>query len=281
MTTMTRLRESFYAIALSVLAGLGAGCFGTRLPTNDDAGYGKGQDLALACNANNDGVLERSEIAFPIGATIRYLTNPPGTTVGVEPEGTQTGAGREWDMTSTAGEVLTLEIEPLADAWFAPSFPSATYATLADVGSDTLGVFRVTDSELLLLGFASRTPNQTLLVYDAPIATLRFPLKLGDGWVTGARVTNGTLRGQPFASTDTYQISVDAKGAVVLPYLRVENVLRVRVNLTQTVPGGVALTRIQHLFFRECTGELGRMVSPLGVTDPAFAEAVEFRRLAL
>jgi hypothetical protein len=266
----------FCAIAL-----ISAGCFGTRLPTNDDAGYGPGQDLALSCTANNDGVIERSEIGFPIGAQIRYLTNPPGTTVTVAPDGTLGSAGREWDFSSTAGQVLTLDIEPLAGAWYAPSFPDATYATLADVGSDTLGIFKVTDSALLLLGFASRTPNQTLLVYDAPVATLQFPVQLGDGWVTGAHVTNGTLQGQPFASTDTYQVTVDEKGAVILPYLRVENVLRVHVNITQTIPGGVSLPRVQHLFFRECDGEIGRMVSPTGTTDPAFTSAAEFRRLAL
>jgi len=99
--------------------------------------------------------------------------------------------------------------------------------------------------------------------------------------VTGAQIANGTLNGQPFASTDTYRISVDARGTAILPYLRFDNTLRVHVELTQALPGGVAVTHIQYLFFHECYGELGRMVSNPGETNPAFTTAGEFRRLAL
>ena len=134
---------------------------------------------------------------------------------------------------------------------------------------------------MLLLGFASEAPGETLLVYDAPVATLRFPLRVGDGWVTGGKITGGKLGGKPFAGSDTYRVAVEARGAAVLPYLRFTNTLRVRVDLTQTVPGGQSLRRVQHLFFHECYGELGRMVSPPGVSDPGFTEAAEFRRLAL
>jgi len=53
------------------------------------------------------------------------------------------------------------------------------------------------------------------------------------GWVTTGKIVNGTFNHLPVAETDTYQISVDAQGVVVLPYLRVANTLRVRVEMKQ------------------------------------------------
>jgi hypothetical protein len=190
-------------------------------------------------------------------------------------------SGPEWDLTSTAGEVHELMLQAVDSSWFGASFPGATYATTADLASGLLGVFRVTDSALLLLGYASPEPNKTLLVYDAPVASVHFPIQQGDSWVTGARVVNGTLNGAPFASNDTYRISVDARGTAVLPFLSFENTLRIHVELSQALPGGVAVTHIQYLFFHECYGELGRMVSSPGESDPGFTSAAEFRRLAL
>ncbi len=256
-------------------------CGATLPPVNDDAGYGKQPDMLPPCVGDNDGTITRSEVNFALNIPIHYLTNPPGTTVGVAPDGKATPSGPEWDLTSTAGDVTSLTLEPLTGAWFAPSFPGATYFTVSDTGSGTLGIFKVTDGALQLLGFASRDPNKTLLVYDTPVDTLRFPARKGDGWVTGARIINGTLNGAPFASTDTYKIAVDARGSAVLPFLSFANTLRVHVDLTQALPGGVAVSRVQHLFFHECYGELGRMVSSPGDTNPSFTSAAEFRRLAL
>jgi hypothetical protein len=258
------------------------GCFGDSLPdAGDDAAYGRQPDLGPLCAGNNDGVIARNELQFPLGIGVRYLVNPPGTTVSVDPVGQAGPDGPAWDLSSTAGDVHELVLESVADKWFAASFPGASYATVSDLMSGTLGVFRVTDEALLLLGFASEAPNQTLLVYDAPVASLRLPLTAGDGWVTGARIVNGTLDGQPFASSDTYRISVDARGTAVLPFLQFPNTLRVHVELSQALPGGIAVTRIEHLFFHECYGELGRMVSSPGEANPAFTMAAEFRRLAL
>ena len=104
---------------------------------------------------------------------------------------------------------------------------------------------------------------------------------LDRGILTGARIVNGRLDNMPFASSDTYDIAIDAQGTAVLPFLTFQNTLRVRVRLTQALPGGVTVTRIQHLFFKECYGELGRMVSSPGDANPSFTSAAEFRRLAL
>ena len=268
---------------LTTMAALGAGgCFGANAPNgNDDAAYGTAPDLGPLCTGNNDGKIDRNELAFPTGTSVNYLSNPSGTTVTVAVDGTQVNGVTQWDLTSTAGDVHKLTIDALAGKWFASSFTNASYATTTDLASNTLGIFRVTDDGLYILGYASETPNQTLLVYDAPILSLKFPVVLGDSWVSTAHIVNGTLNGMPYAGLDTYKISIDARGTATLPFLSFDNTMRVHVDLTQTVPGGLSVTRIQYLLFHECYGELGRMVSVVNEPNEMFSNAGEFRRLAL
>lgn len=281
ISTESKLRAC--TTALCTLAALGAGgCFGSNVPSgNNDAAYGTPPDLGPLCSGNNNGSIERDELQFPLGASVNYLSNPTGTTTAVSPDGTVTATGPQWDFTSTAGDVHKLTIEPLAGKWFAASFPGASYATTTDIATSTLGIFRVTDDGLYILGYASETPNQTLLVYDAPVLSLKFPVTLGDAWVSTAHIVNGTLNGMPYAGLDTYKVSVDARGTAVLPFLSFANTMRVHVDLTQTVPGGFSVSRIQYLFFHECYGELGRMVSVINEMNESFTTAGEFRRLAL
>jgi hypothetical protein len=139
----------------------------------------------------------------------------------------------------------------------------------------------VQDDGLYILGYASETPNQTLLVYDTPVLSLKFPVTAGSSWISTAHIVNGTLNGMPYAGLDTYKISIDARGTAVLPFLSFGNTMRVHVDLTQTLPGGISVTRIQYLFFHECYGELGRMVSVPNEPNETFTNAGEFRRLAL
>jgi hypothetical protein len=248
---------------------------------NDDAAYGSAPDLGPLCTGNNDGQIDRNELQFPLGASVNYLTNPTGTTTTVSTAGTMTASGTEWDLTSTAGDVHTLTLEPLAGKWFASSFPGASYATTTDIATATLGIFRVADDGLYILGYASEQPNQTLMVYDTPVLSLKFPVTLGASWISTAHVVNGTLNGMPYAALDTYKISVDARGTAVLPFLSFGNTMRIHVDLTTTLPGGVSVSRIQYLFFHECYGELGRMVSVPNEPNESFTNAGEFRRLAL
>lgn len=267
--------------AIASLWSLG-GCLGTSgPPPGSDAGYTYVPDLAIACTTNNDGVLSRGEFPLVVGGSARYLQNPEDTVAAVDPVGQQTDQGPAWDFTSTAGEAIDFPIESVTGAWYASSFPDATYATYTDPFNKILGVFKLTDDALQLMGYASEAANQTLLVYDQPIDTIRFPLQLGDGWVETGHIVNGVYNGLPVAETDTYQIDVDAKGVVVLPYLQVSNVLRIRVMLDQALPGGSTTQTIQLLYFRECVGELGRMVSQPNETNPNFTMASTFRRLAL
>src|SRR6266480_1378882 len=124
-----------FCSTLCTLAALGAGgCFGSNTTPDGggDAAYGVAPDLGPLCTGNNDGVIARDELSFPVGASVNYLGNPSGTTVAVSPDGTMTASAPEWDLTSTAGDVHKLTLEPIAGKWFAASFPSATYATTTD-----------------------------------------------------------------------------------------------------------------------------------------------------
>ncbi|MCU1281237.1 MAG: hypothetical protein JWM53_4783, partial [bacterium] len=248
MESKLRACITTFARLLCTMAALGAGgCFGSNSPRgNEDASYGTAPDLGPQCAGNNDGVIARNELAFPVGMSVNYLSNPNGTTASVAPDGSNGGSGvTVWDLTSTAGDVHKLTLEALAGKWFAGSFPGATYATTTDLATNTLGIFRVADEGLYILGYASETPNQTLLVYDTPILSLKFPVTVGDSWVSVAHIVNGTLNGMPYAGLDTYKISIDARGTVVLPFLSFDNTMRVHVDLTQTLPGGISVSRIQ------------------------------------
>lgn len=275
---MDKRSQLLAVFALSVLSG----CLGADGPLpGSDAGFVPVPDLASFCQADNDGVIQRGELPLQLGVSARYLENPNGTVAMVDPVGQDSPDGTAWDFTSTAGEAIDLPILSVTGMWFEDSFPGATYATYTDLASKTLGVFRLTETALEILGYASEAPDKTLLVYDKPVASLRFPLKQGDGWVATGRVINGTFNGLPVAETDTYKVSVDARGVAVLPFLRVANTLRIRVELDQALPGGLTTRTIQLLYFRECTGELGRMVSQPNETNPNFTSAAVFRRLAL
>lgn len=265
---------------LAVFAAVG--CIGDDgRPNGNDGGYISVPDFASTCVANNDGVIARSELPLVIGVSARYLQNPDGTVATVDPVGQDSPDGTAWDFTSEAGNIVELPILSVNGKWFEDKFPGATYATYTDLASKTLGVFRLTDGALQIMGFVSEAPNQVLLVYQQPVDSIRFPLHLGDGWIATGKITDGMFNGLPVAETDTYKITVDAKGVVVLPSLRVANTLRIRVELDQAALGGATSHITQLLYFRECVGEVGRMVSAPNDPNRNFTSAATFRRLAL
>jgi len=120
--------------------------------------------------------------------------------------------------------------------------------------------------------------GQTLLVYDAPVALLRFPLAPGLAWTEIGRISRGTLLGLPYVGTDGYDLAVDGSGRLVLPDLEVTQALRVRTRVTVAPALGAAVTRRQTAFLFECLGEVARATSRDGETEDDFATAAELRR---
>jgi hypothetical protein len=239
-------------------------------------------DAMPTCQGDNNGSIARTEMPMVPGVTVDYLVNAPGAPVTVSPGGSPDGAGGyTWDFTSEAGQVFSLSMATVVGAWFESSFVDAHYAAAMAPGDDTLGVYRATDDAIWLLGYASPDAERTLAVYDPPVPLIRFPVSVGQSWVVQAEIKNAVFDGLPFASTDTWRLSVDRRGTVVLPYLSLENSLRLKVELVQSLPGGQTLHRFQYLYLHECWGELARVVSEVGELSPEFTSAAEFRRLAL
>jgi hypothetical protein len=235
---------------------------------------------SLSCQPNNDGVIDVAELKFLPNLSASYLVNPPGTLVDVDLEGAIVGGVREWDFSSTAGNVATVDVEPVDKLWFASRFPSATFALGSDVKAETLQVFRIEQDRLLLLGIASRKPDVTLMIYDTPILSLRFPLREGDSFDAKSTVTNGKLNGLPIATEDTYSVKIDAAGTVRLPFVKLQRSLRLRIVVTSKAVGGVSATVRQAQWFHECYGEVVRAVSQRDEAKDGFTKSVELRRLS-
>jgi len=121
--------------------------------------------------------------------------------------------------------------------------------------------------------------GKTLLVYGAPVAILRFPIAPGASFVSTGTIANGTLRGLPYAGKDTYEVSVDALGLVVLPSLAFTQAHRVRTRVTVAPAVGTATTRRQVGYFFECFAEVVRVTSKADEPEENFITAAEVRRI--
>jgi hypothetical protein len=163
-------------------------------------------------------------------------------------------------------------------------FPGGRFVAAGTGGLD--GVYARDDAAVYLLGVASPTADppggRTVLVYDAPVAVLRFPLALDDAWTETGTITGGTLSGLPYNGTDTYRFAADGAGELHLPYVRFTRALRLRTLVTSTpAVGGGATTRRQVSFWFECFGEIGRATSRANEPAEDFTTAEELRRFAL
>ena len=238
--------------------------------------YGASVSPPPACFGNNDGQIARDEVQFPLGIAVKYLVDDGD--VAVSPSGTDDQGTPVWDLRNAAGSTVKLVLSQ-PSGWSAGSFSGAAYVATADIPSGLMGAFSATADALLVYGYYSPQEDSTLLVYDHPVALVQFPIRLGSTSMEQGTVTNGKLNGVPVSTVDTYALTVDRSGIMLLPYLRLENVLRVRTNLTQQLTGGLMQTRIQYSFFHECFGEVARMTSLPNETNPDFQQAAELRVL--
>ena len=264
---------------------------GTCAPQQDDAGTSPtdafvppGVDAGRPdagppdhCLPNEDGVVARDEAPFGPGLSARYIVTTDQT---VDTTGTDVGGQRRWDYGASLPGDHPLDVitEPLDGRWFADRFVGADYvAPLAD-GRDLLGVFRINDSSLELLGVVSPMDGigRTELTYDPPVRMLTFPLEAGNRWTTDTRIT-GLAEGLAANFTESYEVEVDARGEVVTPYAPF-GALRVRVTLTRTI-GFVSTVVRQFLFVAECFGTVATVVSEDDETQIEFDRAAEIRRL--
>ncbi|HEX7666333.1 MAG TPA: hypothetical protein VF407_17525 [Polyangiaceae bacterium] len=255
-------------------------------PTHAD--YDAGVPAALACVPNLDGTIEASEIQPAVGIPLSYLVSPSGVTRDVDVAGKVDGDGHlVWDFSVDYAndQIARIQAQDLAGKWYASSFPSNAFVVAQDAGDRLEGVIIFDSSGYHLCGLASTDENppegKTLYVYDTPVDVYRFPLTSGLSYESVGTVQNATLRGLPYAGTDTYDIKVDGAGTLELPDYTFTQALRVRTTLTATPAAGTAVTTRQVGFLFECFGEVARATSQTNETNDDFTTAAEVRRLGL
>lgn len=235
------------------------------------------------CVANNDGVLERGELAFVIGATVLYASNDEDVVVDpVDVNGATVEGQRVWNYAAardTDRRVLDEVLSPQG-RWWSAFYPDATFATVIERSTQTLGVYRVSATALELLATVSSDAGRTNLRFTPPVLVLRFPLRVGDAWeqsVNGA----GTLNFTGFANVTRYANRVDTRGEVWTPAGRFP-ALRLNTELDQSVPLTIfRVTRRTYTFVSECLGVVARVASVDDDTSASFTRASEYRRLGL
>lgn len=249
------------------------------LPPLPDAPVGD----AGVCMGNRDGVIDRGEVAFLLGATVLYAVNRPGTTVEmIDTTARVSGATRVWDFSAPRPEDTRVIDEVLSPRgmWWASSYGDATFAALLDRGSNLLGVYRVSDAALELLGTVSTEANRTNLRFVPPVAVLRFPLRVGASW---EQTVNGTgfVNFTPLSNVTRYATVIDSAGEVWTPVGRFP-ALRMRTDIDQSIPLTVfRVTRRTFTFLSECWGVVARVTSVDNETSQELRRASEYRRLGL
>ncbi|APR79987.1 Hypothetical protein A7982_05334 [Minicystis rosea] len=261
----------------------GTGGEATSSTTASSSSGGGAGGSAPSCSPNNDGVITRQEVPLAAGlhATFRVADDVTFDTAGVsKPDGSRT-----WDVkvAFSGDHALLVDTQAIAaNAWYAADFPGATYtARMSDVNSDLLGVFKLTSTDLLLLGVVSINDGATAtkLVYGNPIVLLAFPLTNGKTWDTLSAVT-GKVQGIPIGGiyNEEYTSTVDAHGTYKTPYSDFQ-VLRVHTKLLRYL-NGTWLERHTHTFVTECFGTVGTIVSQDYETKVDFTSASELWRFA-
>ena len=255
-------------------------------PVMEDTGHAT--DWIFDCTGDNDGTIDADELPWATGLAVPYLANGAGTTVDVQPAGETVADGTIWDFTQPPGTLaVELDLVDPSAQWFAEHFPDASYAApLFAQELDILAVFAVYEDGFEMQGLASReaqpADGQTLLVYDEPVEVYRFPLELGTAWEASSSFRDASLYGVPNAGEELYRFEVDSVGSLLLPGFTMEKTLRLRVEVEQTFAvstGDNPVVSMRYLYLHECYGELARITSLAGETEPEFGEASEVRVL--
>jgi hypothetical protein len=245
-----------------------------------------GDTPTTGCTPNGDYVITAQELPLGPGLKATYRV---AASVTIDTTGTAQADGtRNWDFSGAlAGDKnVLLETSSPTGAWWASSYPTATYAVPLSSTSDLLGVFKLDAVSLSLLGIVSPTnvaTTKTNVSYGTPVPVTKLPLQMGSAWtVTNVNVT-GTYQGTAgYTYYETYDIRVDAKGHLTTPF-GVFPVLRVSTLLSKTIGLYTTKTRT-YGYMAECFGTVASAVSttPTTGTDPGaeFTSASELRRLA-
>lgn len=255
----------------------------TPLPDATVEDSGGGADGGARCVPNNDGIIERSELPYVVGAQVIFAVNEDGSTVmPVDTAGAMGASGWEWDfsaMRPTDRRTLD-EVQAPMGKWWASFYPTATFALPINRASSLSAVYRSSDSALQILATVSRDTGITNVAFNPAIDAIRFPLRVGSTW-TVSSAGNGLYNGVGTSTVNTYRFTVDKRGTVLTPATRFD-ALRLRMELDQTVTGTVIRRTVRtYLYLSECWGLVARIASQDNETAVEFTTASEYRRLAL
>ncbi len=279
-------RPSTHTIVIPLLGTLALACDANLTPPAEGVDAGNAE---IACLPNLDGQIEAFEVPVTLHTPVDFYVSPDGTAIDLVGQVDEDGK-RVWDFSeqSPSDARVQASVAPLAEKWYASSFPGGEFVLPTDfgAGSNVDGIYSVDDDGLWLYGVASSEPEPaagtTLLPYDEPVALYRFPLAPGDAWTEVGTLTNGELAGLPYNGTDTYEVEVDGTGRLELPYISFEQTHRIRIRVVVApAVGGVTTSRRQVSFLFECFGEVAQATSRVDEPDRDFTTAAELRRLAL
>ena len=120
-----------------------------------DGAAAPGSDGAAgACQPDGDGRITRDELVLGPGrtATVRVATDTAVDTAGRDQDGQ-----RRWDLAGPLSGDHDVDIRTgaLSDQWFAADYPDGGYTAPLSFAQNLLGVFRVDDDAVRLLGVVS------------------------------------------------------------------------------------------------------------------------------
>ncbi len=240
----------------TVLGGL-AGCAGPVNPEPEGDGPAA---VVPDCSITADDAITSDEWPLVPGIAATYVRNAPGEAFTFPP------GGDFRDGPDGAG--ATFVTKDPADAWYAAWFPGAEIASPLLVETPELvGVYRFDEAagELLLLGVTTKTEvpaaQRTLIVYDEPVVTMRFPLTPGLTWGQTATFRDATIAGVPNAGVEDWHFAVadDVTAATLPGDIGVEQVLVVTSTLTRTAAvslGQPTMTTERESWMAPCFGEI-------------------------
>ncbi len=239
-----------------------------------------GSDVAsTGCVPNHDGVVSRNESNVGIGVHAKYAVGL-NTSVNLTPIKGSDGLPL-WDFSGKYDGDHTAELttQDPAKAWFGKYFSGATYAIELGETSGLIGVFKLTDTELLLMGAVSPADGlfATRITYDPPLPTLQFPLHVGQTWTTNS-TASGQYQGVISAWTEKLEMEVVQSGAVKTP-LGAFPVLQVR-GKTSKVMGLLTTVYRTQAFVAECYGAVAKVDSAMNESAVDFTSTTEIRRLS-
>lgn len=237
-------------------------------------------DSGAGCRANNDGIITAAESPVVLGASLLFRVNAAGSEPSVDLAGEMVDGVLTWhfDRELAGDRVIEDVIHAVASTRVADEFPDATYASTVPGYETAVGIYRVADEAVSLVGLASLEDDSTLVTYDPPVDVVRFPLEVGATWTTETSAT-GLVENIAFNATETYTVTVDAAGQVVVP-AGTYPVLRVRTELDRS-GGPLSDQRVSYAWVAECWGRVAYVGSLPGVTEQDFSEAEQVWRLTL